>query len=183
MPPFDFRLQNVMSISLSGHKFGESACGTGWLVFRHRHDLAEDIAVSVSYLGGKCDSMTLNFSRPATGVYVQFYKLLCLGKAGYTQKIKNQMQVAKFIRDGLKAMTYKGKPRFEILDCGDDNCLPVVAARLNPELRLKYNDIDMQHAMAEYQWCVPMRCAANTICASDWDCCLALFSRSSFLSF
>ena len=53
LPPFDFRLKNVLSISTSGHKFGESCCGTGWLVFRHRHDLAEHIAVSVTYLGGK----------------------------------------------------------------------------------------------------------------------------------
>jgi glutamate decarboxylase len=74
--PFDFHLSNVLSISTSGHKFGESICGTGWLVFRQRKDLAEHIAISVTYLGGHCDSMTLNFSRPASGVYVQFYKLV-----------------------------------------------------------------------------------------------------------
>ncbi len=51
MPPFDFKLKNVLSISASGHKFGESSCGTGWLVFRHRKDLGEHIAVSVTYLG------------------------------------------------------------------------------------------------------------------------------------
>jgi glutamate decarboxylase len=66
VPPFDFRLESVLSMSASGHKFGESVCGTGWVVFRQRKDLAEHIAVSVSYLGGCCDSMTLNFSRPAS---------------------------------------------------------------------------------------------------------------------
>jgi glutamate decarboxylase len=76
--PFDFRLSNVLSISSSGHKFGESICGTGWVVFRHREDLAEHIAVTVTYLGGHCDSLTLNFSRPASGVYVQYYKLVSL---------------------------------------------------------------------------------------------------------
>jgi glutamate decarboxylase len=75
---FDFRLQNVMSMSSSGHKFGESICGTGWVIFRHREDLAEHIAVTVTYLGGHCDSLTLNFSRPASGVYVQYYKLVSL---------------------------------------------------------------------------------------------------------
>jgi len=49
MPPFDFRLPSVMSISASGHKFGESVCGTGWVVFRQRADLAEHIAVSGEY--------------------------------------------------------------------------------------------------------------------------------------
>ena len=52
MPAFDFRLENVLSISTSGHKFGESICGTGWVVFRQREDLTEHIAISVSYLGG-----------------------------------------------------------------------------------------------------------------------------------
>ena len=71
LPAWDFRLKNVLTISASGHKFGESSCGTGWVVFRHRHDLSEHIEVEVTYLGGTSYSMTLNFSRPATGIYVQ----------------------------------------------------------------------------------------------------------------
>ena len=92
-PPFDFRLRNVLSISASGHKFGESICGTGWIVFRERKNLAEHIAVSVTYLGGVSDSITLNFSRPASGPYVQLYKLFRLGKSGYRSKVANQMAV------------------------------------------------------------------------------------------
>eukprot|EP00590_Aulacoseira_subarctica_P008963 CAMPEP_0172437214 /NCGR_PEP_ID=MMETSP1064-20121228/72135_1 /TAXON_ID=202472 /ORGANISM="Aulacoseira subarctica , Strain CCAP 1002/5" /LENGTH=547 /DNA_ID=CAMNT_0013185665 /DNA_START=57 /DNA_END=1700 /DNA_ORIENTATION=+ len=154
MPVFDFRLKNVLSISASGHKFGESTCGTGWLVFRHREDLAEHIAVSVTYLGDKCDSMTLNFSRPATAAFVQYYKLIRLGKSGYKKKVQQQMDVAKFIRGSLEAMTYHGIPCFEIVDAGGDNCLPVVAARMNPMLRFKFNSIDLQHALSEYHWYV-----------------------------
>lgn len=148
-PPFDFRLNNVMSISSSGHKFGESICGTGWVVFRSRENLAEHIAVSVTYLGGQCDSMTLNFSRPASGPYVQFYKLLRLGKNGYMTKVSNQMANAAYLRKFLSELKHpSGKPRFQILDGGDTCCLPVVAARLNPEIQLPYNDIDLQHALS-----------------------------------
>jgi glutamate decarboxylase len=50
MPPWDFRLPNVLSISTSGHKFGESSCGTGWVVFRHRENLAEHISISGTIL-------------------------------------------------------------------------------------------------------------------------------------
>lgn len=39
LPPWDFRLPNVLSISASGHKFGESVCGTGWVVWRQRQDM------------------------------------------------------------------------------------------------------------------------------------------------
>ena len=41
-----------------------------------------------------------------------------------------------------------------MLDGGDTNCLPVVAARINPELNLHYDDIDMQHALSESHWYV-----------------------------
>ena len=136
--PFDFRLPNVLSMSSSGHKFGESICGTGWIVFRHKEDSSEHIAVEVTYLGGKSESMTLNFSRPASGPYVQYYKLLRLGRQGYKQKVENQMAVAKYLRDFLKAQVHKpsGKPRFQMLDGGDTACLPVVAARINPEVSI-----------------------------------------------
>ena len=110
----------------------------------------------MTYLGGKADSYTLNFSRPATGIYVQFYKLLRLGRAGYRALCANMMANAKTIRDGLKAMRHpaSGKPRFVMLDHGDDACLPVVAAMLNPALGLPYDDIDLQHALAQSHWYV-----------------------------
>ena len=154
VPPWDFRLDTVQSISTSGHKYGESCCGTGWIVWRRRKGLSEHVAVHVSYLGGKAESYTLNFSRPASGVYVQFYKLLRYGMEGYRQCCESMMANAEFLRQGLRNMAYGGKPRFELLDAGADGCLPVVAARLNPACDLEYNDIDLQHALAQHHWYV-----------------------------
>jgi len=154
LPPWDFRLANVLSISASGHKFGESVCGTGWVIWRQRNNLSEHVAVSVSYLGGTGESYTLNFSRPATGVYVQFYKFMRLGLEGYAALEAGMMGVARYIRDGLKHMTLHGMPTFEILDAGDTKSLPVVAARLNSQQKLPFNDIDLQHAIAEDHWYV-----------------------------
>eukprot|EP00930_Biecheleria_cincta_P024954 TRINITY_DN17810_c0_g1_i2.p1 TRINITY_DN17810_c0_g1~~TRINITY_DN17810_c0_g1_i2.p1 ORF type:complete len:531 (+),score=101.32 TRINITY_DN17810_c0_g1_i2:165-1595(+) len=158
LPAWDFRLKNVLSISASGHKFGNSCCGTGWVVWRQRKELSEHVAISVSYLGGNADSYTLNFSRPAQGVYVQFYKLLRLGMEGYQEQVENQMVVAEFIREGLAAMTKDGKKVFELLDAVGKSeqkiCLPVVTAMLNPELELDFDDIDLQHVIAQGHWYV-----------------------------
>uniref|UniRef100_A0A0G4F0K1 Glutamate decarboxylase n=1 Tax=Chromera velia CCMP2878 TaxID=1169474 RepID=A0A0G4F0K1_9ALVE len=151
---WDFRLPNVLSISTSGHKFGESCCGTGWVVWRQKEDLSEHVSCSVTYLGGQGDSYTLNFSRPASGIMVQYYKILRLGKEGYKAKVRNQHLVAKQIRDGLKRMKCGDAPRFRILDAGDFNCLPVVTAMLNPDLKLPYDDIDLQHTIGDDQWYV-----------------------------
>ena len=157
VPTWDFRVPNVLSVSASGHKFGLSCCGTGWVVWRRREDLAEHVAISVSYLGGVGESYTLNFSRPATGSYVQLYKFLLLGREGYTAAVANQMATAARIRAGLKAMLGPdGKtPRFVILDNADtdpEGCLPVVCAMLNPALALPYDDCDLQHVIAERHW-------------------------------
>mmetsp|Transcript_96577 Transcript_96577/g.249708 ORF Transcript_96577/g.249708 Transcript_96577/m.249708 type:complete len:516 (+) Transcript_96577:70-1617(+) len=154
LPAWDFRLPNVLSISASGHKFGESVCGTGWVVWRQRQDLSDNVAISVSYLGGKADSYTLNFSRPASGVFVQYYKFHRLGFAGYKTMCDNRMENAKYLRDALKKMTFNGKPHFVLLDAGDTHCLPVVAAYLNPDLNLPYDDIDLQHVMMGFHWYV-----------------------------
>lgn len=154
LPPWDFRLKNVLSISASGHKYGDSCCGTGWVVWRERRDLSEHVGISVTYLGGKAYSYTLNFSRPASGVYDQYYKLIHYGRAGYERVTKNMMGNAKFIRDGLRSMTYKGMPRFLLLDDGDEHCLPVVTAMLNPACGLDYNAPDLQHAVSQHHWYV-----------------------------
>lgn len=154
LPSWDFRLRNVLSISASGHKFGNSCCGTGWVIWRQRKGLSEFVAISVSYLGGKADSYTLNFSRPATGVFVQYYKFHRLGMEGYRSTVDNQMANTKFLRDSMKAMTFNGKPRFQMLCDGDTHCLPVVTACLHPDLKLDYDDIDFQHVMVAKHWYV-----------------------------
>jgi glutamate decarboxylase len=154
LSPWDFRLPNVLSISASGHKYGGSICGTGWVVWRERKDLSEHVAISVTYLGGKADSYTLNFSRPASGVYVQYYKLLRYGISGYRQVCDNMMSNAQHIRTALSQMTVNGQPRFIILDDGPRDCLPVVTAMLNPECNFTYDDIDLQHALSQHHWYV-----------------------------
>ena len=48
---WDFRLEQVRSINVSGHKFGLVYPGIGWLVFREASDLAEDLVFYKNYLG------------------------------------------------------------------------------------------------------------------------------------
>jgi len=155
VPAWDFRLKNVLTISASGHKFGESSCGTGWVVFRHRHDLSEHIEIKVTYLGGISYSMTLNFSRPATGIYVQAYKFLRMGMLGYKQKVKNQLDTTAYFREKMRAVEWSnGLPFFQICDPDDEPGLPVFACRVNPTLGLEVDDFSIQHAVGEFHWYV-----------------------------
>ena len=65
------------------------------------------------------------------------------------------MSVAAYLRNFLSKLTHpNGQKRFQILDGGDSCCLPVVSARLNPDLGLHYDDKDFQHALSESHWYV-----------------------------
>ena len=81
---WDFRLEQVRSINVSGHKFGLVYPGIGWLVFREKADLAEDLVFYENYLGKTDATFTLNFSTGASMVLAQYYNFVRLGREGYT---------------------------------------------------------------------------------------------------
>lgn len=47
---WDFRLPGVKSINVSGHKFGLTYAGIGWILFREEADLHPDLVFHVNYL-------------------------------------------------------------------------------------------------------------------------------------
>jgi glutamate decarboxylase len=61
---WDFRLSHVHSINVSGHKFGLVYPGVGWLIFRGRQDLNEDLVFIENYLGRRT-RRSPSTSRPA----------------------------------------------------------------------------------------------------------------------
>ena len=80
---WDFRLEQVRSINVSGHKFGLVYPGIGWLVFREKSDLAEDLVFYENYLGKTDATFTLNFSTGASMVLAQYYNFVRFGREGY----------------------------------------------------------------------------------------------------
>ncbi len=80
---WDFRLEQVRSINVSGHKFGMVYPGIGWLIFREQADLAEDLVFYENYLGKTDATFTLNFSTGSAMVLAQYYALIRFGRAGY----------------------------------------------------------------------------------------------------
>ena len=79
---WDFRLEQVRSINVSGHKFGLVYPGIGWLVFREKADLPEDLVFYENYLGKRDATFTLNFSTGSAMVLAQYYNFVRLGHDG-----------------------------------------------------------------------------------------------------
>ncbi len=94
---WDFRLPRVRSINASGHKFGLAPLGVGWVVWRDRTDLPEDLIFYVNYLGGNMPTFALNFSRPGGQIISQYYLFLRLGRDGYKRIQQNGYDQAQLI--------------------------------------------------------------------------------------
>ncbi len=111
---WDFRLPRVKSINSSGHKFGLSPLGVGWIVWRTKEDLPEELIFRVNYLGGDMPTFALNFSRPGGQIIAQYYNLLRNGFDGYRRIqqacLDHGIFIAGQIADmGLFDLLYDGK--------------------------------------------------------------------------
>ena len=143
---WDFRLEQVASINVSGHKYGLVYPGVGWLVFRDKSKLPEDLVFSVNYLGGAQPTYTFNFSRGSSMVQAQMYNFLLLGRTGYTSIVRNMLANAAHLNEALAA-----SGRFEILNPGLAE--PVVTFKLADD-----PGSDVYHLSArlrENGWIVP----------------------------
>ncbi|MGP8022414.1 MAG: glutamate decarboxylase [Methanobacterium sp.] len=49
---WDFRLEQVKSINVSGHKYGLVYPGVGWIIFKDKSDIPDDLVFNINYLGG-----------------------------------------------------------------------------------------------------------------------------------
>lgn len=120
---WDFRLEQVKSINVSGHKYGLVYPGSGWVIWRDESDFPEELVFKVDYLGGWMPTYTLNFSRGSAGVIAQYYNFLRLGVEGYTDIMTNCTENAHYLAKRLE----KTK-RFHMIHSGEN--LPIIAFRL-----------------------------------------------------
>jgi glutamate decarboxylase len=146
---WDFRLEQVRSINVSGHKYGLVYPGIGWLVFREEADLAKDLVFYENYLGKTDATFTLNFSTGASMVLAQYYNFVRLGREGYTYVMEQMQENARLLAANLRA-----SGRFEVI--GDDlEQLPLVAFRLAGD-HTTYDESDIAWQLsAERGWMVP----------------------------
>ena len=101
---WDFRLPRVISINTSGHKYGLAPLGVGWVIWRDKADLPEDLIFWVNYLGGNMPTFALNFSRPGGQIVAQYYLLNRLGKEGYRAIMENLYAGGRYITKAVAAI-------------------------------------------------------------------------------
>lgn len=147
---WDFRLKWVKSISTSGHKYGLVYPGLGWIIWRDKEYLPDDMNFSVNYLGAEISQVGLNFSRPGAQILGQYYNFLRLGFNGYKEIQANCMKITRYLWEEIgnfkefhNFSTEVVNPLFIWHLCKDYN------------KTAKWTLYDLQDKLKQYGWMVP----------------------------
>jgi len=146
---WDFRLERVVSINVSGHKYGLVYPGVGWVVWRSPEYLPQELVFNINYLGADQASFTLNFSKGASQVIGQYYQFIRLGVRGYRSIMLNLTRTADYLAAQLKQLG------FIIMSQGQGRGLPLVAFRLDPDDGHLFDEFAIAHQLRERGWVVP----------------------------
>jgi glutamate decarboxylase len=144
---WDFRLPRVASINTSGHKYGLVYPGVGWVLWRDRAALPEELIFKVNYLGGEMPTFALNFSRPGAEVVAQYYTFLRLGRAGFQAVQQASRDVATYLSGAIAALG-----PFRLVSRGDE--LPVFAFTTAEGVEA-FDVFDVSRRLRERGWQVP----------------------------
>jgi glutamate decarboxylase len=146
---WDFRLEQVRSINVSGHKYGLVYPGVGWLIFRTKDDLAEDLVFYENYLGKTDATFTLNFSTGSAMVLAQYYNFVRYGFEGYSYIMHTMQANAEALAHEVEA-----SKDFRLVGEKGAEQLPLVAFQLDGEH--SYDEFDVAGQLAaERGWMVP----------------------------
>ncbi|XP_058108453.1 glutamate decarboxylase 1-like [Magnolia sinica] len=143
---WDFRLPLVKSINVSGHKYGLVYAGIGWVIWRSKEDLPEELIFHINYLGADQPTFTLNFSKGSSQVIAQYYQLIRLGFEGYRNIMENCQEQAMVLKEGLEKTG-----RFNIVS--KDNGVPLVAFSLKDNTR--HDEFEISEYLRRFGWIVP----------------------------
>jgi glutamate/tyrosine decarboxylase-like PLP-dependent enzyme len=124
VPPWDFRVPGVTSISADTHKFGYGLKGTSVLLYRDPALRRHQYFVVPDWPGGLYVSPGLAGSRSGGLLASTWAAMVTLGEAGYLEAAAPIFASGRRLRDGIAAM-----PELEVL--GDPTFL--VAFRTRPE--------------------------------------------------
>ena len=147
---WDFRLKWVLSISTSGHKYGLVYPGLGWVIWKDKSYLPDDMSFSVNYLGANISQVGLNFSRPAAQILAQYYNFIHLGVEGYKEIHSNSMAIAEYCHKAIGQIPY-----FKNYSQNLEN--PLFIWYMDPEYdkKAKWTLFDLQDKLMQSGWMVP----------------------------
>lgn len=117
VPPFDFRLPGVTSISADTHKYGYAAKGTSVVLYRGQDLRHFQYFTTTDWPGGFYCSPTLAGSRPGALSAACWASMVATGEEGYLEAARGILETAAAIKRGvaeIPGLQVIGDPLFVI---------------------------------------------------------------------
>ncbi|MEZ4333788.1 MAG: aspartate aminotransferase family protein [Myxococcota bacterium] len=122
VPPFDFRVDGVTTISADVHKYGYATKGASTISHRDGDHLRRyQMFVFRDWPGGGYASFAMAGARPAAPIAAAWAILHWLGEAGYVRLARRIRDTVRRLREGIRAipgLVIHGEPEMSILAFG-----------------------------------------------------------------
>jgi glutamate/tyrosine decarboxylase-like PLP-dependent enzyme len=104
VPPFDFRMPGVTSMSCDTHKYGYAPKGTSVVLYRGQELRQHQYFTLADWPGGLYYSPTFSGSRPGGLSAACWASLVSVGEAGYLKATASILEAVKKMHEGLRAI-------------------------------------------------------------------------------
>ena len=104
VPPFDFRVPGVTSMSADLHKYGYAAKGASLILYRDMSYMEHQFFVYENWPGGVFASPALLGTRPGGSIAAAWATLVSTGEDGYLRRAKAAMDTTRALRDGVNGI-------------------------------------------------------------------------------
>jgi len=104
IPPWDFRVPGVTSISADLHKYGYAIKGASVVMHRPKGNLRYQVFMFSDWPGGIYGTQAFQGTKPAPPIAAAWAVLHLLGEEGYTKLARQTMDVARRVVEGVNAM-------------------------------------------------------------------------------
>jgi sphinganine-1-phosphate aldolase len=102
VPPFDFRLPGVTSMSADTHKYGYAAKGTSVVLYRGEELRRFQYYLTTEWSGGLYLSPTLAGSRPGALSAACWAAMVSIGEVGYMDAARRILETAEVLKKGIR---------------------------------------------------------------------------------
>lgn len=126
VPPWDFRVPGVTSMSGDVHKFGYSAKGASVVLYRGSELRRFQFFASDQWSGGVFASPGVLGTRPGGTIAAAWAALHALGDAGYRQLVAGCLETAEALQRGIRDLGLEvlGNPATSVFAFGDGEAAP-----------------------------------------------------------
>lgn len=158
VPPFDFRVPGVTSMSCDTHKFGYAAKGTSVVLYRDRELRAHQYYRTAEWPGGLYFSPTFAGSRPGALSAQAWAALVSIGEEGYLDASRRILETGAEVKAGvdrIDGLRVQGDPLWVVAFESTDPALNIYAV-LDRMSHRRWSLNGLQHPPAVHL-CVTLR--------------------------